>query len=95
MRLPKHVDQHQVMQRMLDDGVATRRGVMCAHLEPAYQAPNTWRCAESSCKPSGSCPNLIESERAQNEGVILPLFAEISSEDQEKVAQSLRRALAP
>lgn len=93
VRLPKHADQRQVMQQMLDEGIATRRGIMCAHMEPAYQAPNTWRCAESSCTPTGNCPNLIESVRAQNEGVILPLFAEISSEDQEKVAQSLRRAL--
>jgi dTDP-4-amino-4,6-dideoxygalactose transaminase len=81
------------MQQMLDEGIATRRGIVCAHLEPAYQTPNTWRCAESSCKPSGNCPNLIESERAQNEGVILPLFDEMSREDQEKVAQSLRRAV--
>lgn len=93
VRLPKHADQRKVMQAMLDEGIATRRGIMCAHLEPAYQAPNTWRCAKNSCKPAGSCPNLIESERAQNEGVILPLFAEISSTDQEKVAHSLRRAL--
>ncbi len=95
VRLPKHADQHQVMQQMLNEGVATRRGIMCAHLEPAYQAPNTWRCADNSCKPAGSCPNLIESERAQNEGVILPLFAEMSPESQERVAQSLRRALTP
>lgn len=93
VRLPKHADQRQVMQQMLDEGIATRRGIMCAHLEPAYQAPGTWRCTENSCKPAGCCPNLIESERAQNEGVILPLFAEISSADQEKVAHSLRRAL--
>jgi len=93
VRLPKHADQRQVMQQMLDEGIATRRGIMCAHLEPAYQAPNTWRCLENSCEPAKTCPNLIESERAQNEGVILPLFAEISSVDQQKVAHSLHRAL--
>lgn len=93
VRLPKRADQREVMQQMLDEGIATRRGIMCAHLEPAYQAPNTWRCAVNSCKPAGSCPNLVESERAQNEGIILPLFDEISYEEQEKVAQSLRRAV--
>jgi hypothetical protein len=30
------------MQRMLDDGVSTRRGVMNAHREGAYPA-GTWR----------------------------------------------------
>ena len=92
VRLQSGIDQVRVMQRMLDEGVATRRGIMCAHLESAYQAAGSWRCAQSACKPSGSCPNLVESERAQKEGVILPLFAQMTQEDQEKVAQALRQA---
>jgi len=94
VRLPRGVDQVRVMQQMLDEGVATRRGIMCSHLEPAYQAADTWRCAQPTCKPAASCPNLIESERAQREGVILPLFAQMTQEDQEKVAQALRQACA-
>ena len=34
--LPRGVDQRAVMQGMLDRGVATRRGIMCIHREPAY-----------------------------------------------------------
>ena len=34
--LPEGADQTEVMQGMLDMGVATRPGVMCAHLEPPY-----------------------------------------------------------
>ena len=41
VRLPEGKDQRQVMQYMLDVGVATRRGVMCAHREAAYP-PETW-----------------------------------------------------
>jgi perosamine synthetase len=92
VRLPENADQRQVMQKMLDDGIATRRGIMCAHLEPAYSAAGTWRCADQECKPSGSCPNLVESERAQKEGVILPLFSQMTKEQQEQVALSLRQA---
>ena len=92
VRLPKGLDQVRVMQQMLDEGVATRRGIMCAHLEPAYQAAGTWRCAQPTCMPTGSCPNLVESERAQKEGVILPLFVQMTKEEQEKVALALRRA---
>lgn len=92
VRLPNDVDQIQVMQQMLDEGVATRRGIMCAHLEPAYQVAGAWRCAEPTCKPAESCPNLVESERAQREGVILPLFAEMTKDDQETVVRALRRA---
>jgi dTDP-4-amino-4,6-dideoxygalactose transaminase len=94
VRLPDHADQRQVMQQMLDEGIATRRGIMCAHLEPAYSAPNTWQCAQAQCKPGGSCPNLVESERAQNQGIILPLFDTLTEEQQAKVAQSLRSCIA-
>jgi len=92
VRLPKNADQQRVMQQMLDEGIATRRGIMCAHLEPAYAGPKTWRCAEVDCKPGGRCRNLTESERAQNEGVILPLFSQMTEEQQRQVASALRRA---
>lgn len=94
VRLPDGTDQRRFMQDMLDEGIATRRGIMCSHLEPAYQEPGTWRCAESSCRPSGNCPNLVESERAQNEGVLLPLFSQMTEEQQSRVANVLRQACA-
>ena len=31
VRLPTAYDQRQVMQMMLDAGIAVRRGIMCAH----------------------------------------------------------------
>lgn len=92
VRLPEDTDQREVMQQMLDEGIATRRGIMCAHLEPAYHAPATWRCAQVECKPDGSCPNLAESERAQNRGVILPLFSQMTDDQQRQVALALRQA---
>ncbi len=42
VRLPKGSSQIQVMQALLDQGIATRRGIMCAHREPAYQT-QSWR----------------------------------------------------
>lgn len=92
VRLPGNVDQRKAMQSMLDEGIATRRGIMCAHLEPAYREASTWRCADPGCKPAGSCPNLAESERAQSHGVILPLFAQMTPEQQDAVAAALQRA---
>jgi perosamine synthetase len=92
IRLPENTDQRAIMQNMLDDGIATRRGIMCAHLEPAYRDLSTWRCAQVECKPAGNCPNLAESERAQNQGVILPLFSEMTGEQLESVASALRHA---
>ena len=92
VRLPANTDQREAMQKMLDEGIATRRGIMCAHLEPAYHDPTTWRCAQVGCKPGGNCPNLAESERAQSEGVILPLFSQMTEEQQGQVAFALRQA---
>jgi dTDP-4-amino-4,6-dideoxygalactose transaminase len=92
VRIAENLDQREVMQKMLDEGIATRRGIMCAHLEPAYGDPATWRCAQAGCKPGGSCPNLPESERAQKQGLILPLFSQMTNEQQDRVASALRNA---
>jgi dTDP-4-amino-4,6-dideoxygalactose transaminase len=92
VRLPEGVDQREVMQQMLDEGIATRRGIMCSHMEPAYHDSTTWRCAQPRCRHDGRCPNLAESERAQGEGVILPLFADITEHQQTRVAHALRQA---
>jgi perosamine synthetase len=92
VRLPEGVGQQEVMQQLLDKDIATRRGIMCSHLEPAYSDPSTWRCAQVECKSGGKCPNLAESERAQRESIILPLFDEITEAQQTRVAQSLLRA---
>jgi dTDP-4-amino-4,6-dideoxygalactose transaminase len=92
VRLPENCDQREVMQEMLNERIATRRGIMCSHLEPAYQASNTWRCVDVACKSSASCPSLAESERAQARSIILPLFIKMTEEQQSRVSQSLRTA---
>jgi len=96
VRLPYGCDQARVMQTMLDDGIATRRGVMCAHLEPAYRR-EPWRCARGLSKCPDfpvSCSELQESEQITNDGLVLPLFDDISEADQVRVARSLARAIA-
>ena len=95
VRLPADRDQKQVMQAMLDRNIATRRGVMCTHRERAFP-PGTWSCGPNSeaCGDHGEgCLNLIESERAQDQGVILPLFAQMTEAQQERVHQALKAAL--
>jgi len=83
VRLADRFDQRSVMQRLLDGGVATRRGVMCAHREPAYPQ-GSWRSG-----PGG----LRASEDAQDRCVILPLSTEMTDAEQETVVETLRRAL--
>lgn len=94
IRLPAGCDQRQVMQSMLDDGIATRRGVMCAHREPAYPS-GTWSCGiepqECNC-PEGSCARLRQSELAQDRAIVIPLYVQMDEADQERVAAALHKA---
>jgi perosamine synthetase len=83
VRLTGGADQVRVMQALLDDGIATRRGIMCSHREPAYP-PGSWRSAGP----------LANSERAQEESILLPLFHLLTSDQQEFIASRLRAALS-
>jgi dTDP-4-amino-4,6-dideoxygalactose transaminase len=92
IRLPERLDQREIMQRMLDDGIATRRGIMCAHRESAYSDTAIWRCAHSQCGPGTHCSCLVESEKAQDYSIILPLFCQMTEMQLERVASSLHAA---
>ena len=84
VRLPEGVSQSRVMQAMLDEGISTRRGVMCAHLEPAY-AREPWRVQSSAA--------LAVSERISADGLILPLYVDMTADDESRVVSSLERAI--
>jgi dTDP-4-amino-4,6-dideoxygalactose transaminase len=84
VRLPNGCDQVQVMQGILDAGVSTRRGIMCAHREPAY-SQEKWSCgiARETCDcREGNCARLRESEIAQDLSILLPLFHQMTEPEQ-------------
>jgi perosamine synthetase len=83
VRLPEWADQRGIMQMMLDQGISTRRGVMNIHLEDAYRHAGVFR-ADSA---------LDNSVSAQEKGIILPLFAQMTDADCEIVVDTLRGAL--
>jgi dTDP-4-amino-4,6-dideoxygalactose transaminase len=79
VRLAERYSQQHVMQAMLDAGVATRRGIMCAHREPSYaDLPRRH--------------DLSHSEAAQDHCILLPLYPQMSDDDQSQVAAALREA---
>lgn len=80
VRLRAGIDQRAVMQAMLDQGIATRRGIMCAHREPPY-ADGTQR------------HDLRHSEAAQDRSILLPIFAQMSEADIASVVAALKEAL--
>lgn len=70
------ISRNELMQVMLDQGIATRRGVMLSHLEPAYTAHHL--------------PNdLSQSEAASAESIILPLYPQMTNEEHDQVINSL------
>jgi len=82
VRLQPALNRDRVMQRMLDEGIATRRGVINAHSEPAYP-PEAWRAG-----PGG----LANSEQASATALVLPLYHEMTIRDQDRVIAALTRA---
>lgn len=80
VRLPEQCDQVQTMQAMLNAGVSTRRGIMCAHREEAYQI-EAWSCGSD---------RLSESEQAQDRSVILPLFHQMTELEQDRAIRILK-----
>lgn len=77
--LPVNADQRAFMQRMLDAGVSTRRGIMCSHREQPY-------------RDAAAPLSLPHSEAAQDRSIVLPLFPQMSAADQEHIASTLRLA---
>jgi perosamine synthetase len=78
IRVPEDCNQKVIMQYLLERGIATRRGIMCAHREKPYE---------------GTCRfDLSESEKAQDHCILLPLFPQMTDDEQNYVAETLKSA---
>jgi perosamine synthetase len=77
VRLPNRVDQKEVMQKLLDQGIATRRGIMCSHREAPYLNGKQRH-------------DLRQSELAQDHSILLPIYAQMSEDDLVCVADTLK-----
>jgi len=69
----------EIMQRLLDKGVSTRRGIMNAHQEPAYVDAG-W--------------SLPRSEWCRDHTILLPLFSGMSTQNVEYISNMLREILS-
>jgi perosamine synthetase len=80
VRLPDRVDQKELMQKLLDQGIATRRGIMCSHREAPYSNEALRH-------------DLPQSELAQDHSILLPIYAQMSEEDLVRVTDTFRAEL--
>lgn len=71
--------RNDVLAELADHGVSARRGIMAAHLEPAYSG-------------AASAP-LPATERITRDSLILPLHHALTEADQEHVVAVLRKAV--
>jgi dTDP-4-amino-4,6-dideoxygalactose transaminase len=70
------IGRDELMQRLLDAGISTRRGIMLAHAEPAY-------AGQPQPQP------LQHSESASARSILLPLYPQMTFEEQDRVLSSL------
>jgi perosamine synthetase len=68
------VSRTELMRRLLSEGIPTRRGVMAIHEEASYQGPHA---------------NLEHTEAAAREVLMLPLFPDLTDEQQDHVIECL------
>jgi perosamine synthetase len=71
------VGRDELLDRLLAAGISARRGIMASHLEPAYEG-----------HPHG---DLAVTERITRLSLLLPLFHEMTEDQQDHVAATLRR----
>jgi dTDP-4-amino-4,6-dideoxygalactose transaminase len=80
VRLPDRVDQRAVMQALLNQGIATRRGIMCSHRQAPYSGDKQRH-------------DLRRSENAQDHSILLPIYAQMTHDDLGRVADALEHQL--
>jgi len=73
------VERTEVMQSLLSDGIATRRGVMAIHEEDSYAGQSG----------PGESISLPHTEAATRQTLMLPLFPDLSDEQQDHVIERL------
>jgi len=70
------VTANELLQRLASAGISARRGIMAAHLEPAYA-------------DRGRGVHLPVTERLSSSSVILPLFHQLTLDEQDQVISAM------
>lgn len=80
MLLPEEsaVGRDELMRLLAENGISARRGIMAAHLEPAY---------------AGAAPSLPVTEQLTTRSLILPLFHDMTQAQQDHVVSAATSAL--
>jgi perosamine synthetase len=74
------VGRNELLERLLEHGISARRGIMAAHLEPAYM--------------DAASSELPVTERLTSQSLILPLYHQMTEGDQDRVIEVLLAELS-
>lgn len=72
--------REELLERLALDGISARRGIMAAHRQPAYAGRDTGRA------------DLSVTERLTDHTVILPVYHQLTQDEQSRVIQSILKA---
>ncbi|MET3950556.1 DegT/DnrJ/EryC1/StrS family aminotransferase [Arthrobacter sp. UYEF36] len=72
--------REELLERLANDGISARRGIMAAHRQPAYAGLNTGRA------------DLSVTERLTDHTVILPVYHQLTPDEQSRVIDSILKA---
>lgn len=71
------LDREDLLERLAQDGISARRGIMAAHRQPAYAGRDTGDA------------NLSVTERLTDNTVILPVYHQLTPDEQSRVIRSV------
>lgn len=74
------VDRDELIQMMMDEGVATKRGIMASHREPAYSG------SHANC-------SLPRTEKLCDRSILIPLFTQMTDEEVSTVIAAFKKCL--
>ncbi len=72
--------REELLERLASDGISARRGIMAAHRQPAYAGRDTGRA------------DLSVTERLTDHTVILPVYHQLTPDEQSRVIESILKA---
>ena len=82
--LPENVQQSKIIKFLKNEGISTKRGVMNSHEQKAYKV-EPWSTGHNT----KDCSKLINSEIAFNQSLLIPLFTQLSNNEQKLITELL------
>ena len=82
--MPEDVQQSKIIKILKNEGISAKRGIMNSHEQKAYKV-EPWSTGQNTKDSS----KLINSEIAFNQSLLIPLFTQLSNNEQKLITELL------